>query len=168
MPGHESEAQTRKRRIDPRLQSAGWTIVPFRDGMDVASLTEHAIEEYPTETGPADYPIHALDLIIVANASAPAALKWREVLDHFDAIKIGLTANSNSSSRCRASHSSVGNRNTISPTRALLICRRTLGANSRGLQLLHGALIRPTGAFGNASRQALRRPTTQRMILDRR
>jgi hypothetical protein len=55
MPGPESEAQTRKRRVDLRLKAAGWTIVPFRDGLDVTGLWAHAVEEYPTENGPADY-----------------------------------------------------------------------------------------------------------------
>jgi len=51
----ESEAQTRKKRIDIRLQDAGWKIVPFKDGMNLSSLAHHAIEEYPTANGPADY-----------------------------------------------------------------------------------------------------------------
>jgi hypothetical protein len=29
----ELEGQTRKRRIDPRLKAAGWSVVPFRAGM---------------------------------------------------------------------------------------------------------------------------------------
>ncbi len=51
----ESEAQTRKRRIDARLEAAGWPIVPFRDDLDINSLRLHAVEEYPTGNGPADY-----------------------------------------------------------------------------------------------------------------
>ncbi len=51
----ESEAQTRKKRIDNKLQDAGWDVVPFKIGMNLASLAHHAIEEYPTANGPADY-----------------------------------------------------------------------------------------------------------------
>ncbi|MFO0911493.1 MAG: type I restriction-modification enzyme R subunit C-terminal domain-containing protein [Pirellulales bacterium] len=51
----ESEARTRKTRIDTRLTDAGWTIVPFRERQDVSKLRHHAVEEYPTRNGPADY-----------------------------------------------------------------------------------------------------------------
>lgn len=51
----ESEAQTRKKRIDTKLRDAGWKIVPFKDGMNLGALSNHAIEEFPTANGPADY-----------------------------------------------------------------------------------------------------------------
>lgn len=53
----ESEWQTRRERIDVRLRQAvpPWDIVPHRDGMDVGSLTRHAVTEFPTANGPADY-----------------------------------------------------------------------------------------------------------------
>ncbi len=54
---NESEAKTRKKRIDTKLTSPllNWEIVPFFNGMDISALSAHAVEEYPTETGPADY-----------------------------------------------------------------------------------------------------------------
>lgn len=53
----ESEKITRKKRIDTRLRSSllNWTILPWTDGMDISHLHAHAVEEYPTETGPSDY-----------------------------------------------------------------------------------------------------------------
>jgi type I restriction enzyme, R subunit len=51
----ESEARTRKLRIDNRLKDAGWTIVPFHADLIIGTLAHHAIEEYPTDHGPADY-----------------------------------------------------------------------------------------------------------------
>lgn len=51
----ESEKITRKRRIDPRLQLLGWTVMPYVLGLDTSALTHHAVEEYPTSNGPADY-----------------------------------------------------------------------------------------------------------------
>ena len=51
----ESEKITRKRRIDPRLKHLGWIVTPYLLGMDTSLLRNHAIEEYPTENGPADY-----------------------------------------------------------------------------------------------------------------
>jgi type I restriction enzyme R subunit len=51
----ESERRTRKLRIDPKLQSAGWTVVPYEEGKPLSSYENCAIEEYPSDNGPADY-----------------------------------------------------------------------------------------------------------------
>lgn len=53
----ESEWQTRKRRIDTKLKSLtpAWDIRPYREGMDTSTLDGVAVEEFPTENGPADY-----------------------------------------------------------------------------------------------------------------
>jgi type I restriction enzyme R subunit len=53
----ESEWLTRKTRIDKQLKALkpGWEIIPYKIGMDPATLTHHAVEEYPTANGPADY-----------------------------------------------------------------------------------------------------------------
>ena len=51
----ESEARTRKLRIDAGLGQAGWKIVPFKVGLDLGSLSSHAVGEYPTSNGQADY-----------------------------------------------------------------------------------------------------------------
>ncbi len=55
----ESEWQTRKRRIDPKLESAGWRVVPYHDGESLTAYDRCAIEEYPTDHGPADYALCA-------------------------------------------------------------------------------------------------------------
>ncbi len=51
----ESEQLTRKRRIDPRLRAAGRSIAPFRLGMPTTPPRATAVEEWPTQAGPADY-----------------------------------------------------------------------------------------------------------------
>jgi type I restriction enzyme R subunit len=51
----ESEWETRKTRITPKLISAGWDVVPFNSGKPIGSYHNCAIEEYPTSAGPADY-----------------------------------------------------------------------------------------------------------------
>ncbi len=51
----ESEWLTRKKRIDPKLKAAGWSIVPYQEGMELSGLKSHAVEEFPTANGPADY-----------------------------------------------------------------------------------------------------------------
>lgn len=52
---YEPEWLTRKKRIDPKLKAAGWSIVPFQEGMDLTGYKCHAVEEFPTANGPADY-----------------------------------------------------------------------------------------------------------------
>jgi len=52
---YESEKITRKKRIDKQLKAAGWRIIPYMDGIDLTVLRNHAIEEYQTTHGPADY-----------------------------------------------------------------------------------------------------------------
>ncbi len=54
-PAQESERRTRQRRIDPKLQAWGWNVVPFDPKTPISAYRRHAIEEYPTANGPADY-----------------------------------------------------------------------------------------------------------------
>jgi type I restriction enzyme R subunit len=52
---YESEKITRKKRIDQQLKAAGWFVIPYTEGMSLTILTNHAIEELPTNKGFADY-----------------------------------------------------------------------------------------------------------------
>ncbi len=49
------ESRTRRERIDPGLRAAGWTVAPWRPGTDLSHCRHHALTEYPTANGPADY-----------------------------------------------------------------------------------------------------------------
>src|SRR5258707_510351 len=51
----ESERRTRKSRIDPRLKAWGWELARFDPARPLSAYHRHAIEEYPTANGPADY-----------------------------------------------------------------------------------------------------------------
>jgi type I restriction enzyme R subunit len=53
----ELEWQTRRDRINKKLRALkpAWNIVKFREGLDASALDRHAVEEYPTGNGPADY-----------------------------------------------------------------------------------------------------------------
>lgn len=51
----ESEWQTRKRRIDTKLAALAWKVVRFKDDLDLGKLAAHAVAEFPTANGPADY-----------------------------------------------------------------------------------------------------------------
>jgi hypothetical protein len=48
---NEAEWQTRKNRIDKRLRSIdpGWTIIRYRDGLDLSTLTCHAVGFTPEQ-----------------------------------------------------------------------------------------------------------------------
>ena len=62
-----NEAQTRKQYIDTALKRNGWTkIVPFKEGV---SYKDEAVEEFPTDSGPADYVIFSLEDIILTGVS---------------------------------------------------------------------------------------------------
>src|SRR5919108_1897388 len=53
----ELEWRTRKERIDKKLKSLNppWSIIKHHNGLDTSTLEYHAVEEYPTANGPADY-----------------------------------------------------------------------------------------------------------------
>ena len=62
----ESEKETRKTRIDPKLTTAplNWTIIPWKKGLNTSTLTAHAVEEYPTKNGPADYALFVNGMLL--------------------------------------------------------------------------------------------------------
>lgn len=65
----DSESTTRKRRIDPRLTAAGWSVTSFDPSMSSAIPSAKAVEEWPTELGPADYALcdeHAVRGVVEA------------------------------------------------------------------------------------------------------
>lgn len=53
----ELEWQTRRDRINKKLEALqpAWKIIKYFDGLNPTTLTRHAVEEYPTASGPADY-----------------------------------------------------------------------------------------------------------------
>ena len=54
-PQDESEWTTRKTRIDTRLTALGWKILPFGRFEGAEKCDRHAVAEYQTDNGPADY-----------------------------------------------------------------------------------------------------------------
>ena len=46
---------TRKKLIDPKMEALGWKVVPYQDDVHLSNYDHCAIEEFPTENGPADY-----------------------------------------------------------------------------------------------------------------
>lgn len=50
-----SEWLTRKILIDKALSREGWRVIPYQDGVPLSSWESCAVEEFPTNSGPADY-----------------------------------------------------------------------------------------------------------------
>ncbi len=57
MMAEELEWKTRRDRINKKLAFTNppWKIIKYTEGLDITSLQRHAVEEYPTANGPADY-----------------------------------------------------------------------------------------------------------------
>jgi len=51
----ETERETRKKRVDRKLEAVGWEITKYDKSKPLSSYLSNAIEEYPTLTGPVDY-----------------------------------------------------------------------------------------------------------------
>ncbi len=54
-PVDEQEWLTRKKRVDVRLKALGWELARFSQSRPLSAYAHHAIEEYETANGPADY-----------------------------------------------------------------------------------------------------------------
>jgi type I restriction enzyme R subunit len=63
---HEAEWLTRKKRIDTKLRALNpsWQIIPWHAGLDTSKLTCHAVTEFPTENGPADYALFVNGILL--------------------------------------------------------------------------------------------------------
>jgi type I restriction enzyme, R subunit len=87
----ESERQTRKHRIDPLLKSLGWTIAPFDPERPLAGYEKCAIEEYPTENGPADYALCLNGQIVAVVEAKKVTLGPQNVLTQAERYSRGLS-----------------------------------------------------------------------------
>ncbi|MEK6575416.1 MAG: DEAD/DEAH box helicase family protein [Chloroflexota bacterium] len=69
---------------------------PSSDGSSTAAPTHWGEQDDESDAGPLPIPIHAFDLIVADEChrgyTSSEDSKWREVLNHFDSLKIGLTA----------------------------------------------------------------------------
>lgn len=92
MPDHEAEWKTRRQRIDPRLRAAGWDIVSFKADTPVSSYKRHAVVEYPTETGPADYALFVNGALLGIVEGKKVALGTQSVLIQAERYSRGATS----------------------------------------------------------------------------
>src|SRR5438132_3649920 len=90
----EGEWQTRKLRIDGRLKAQGWKVVPFDPSCAISTYKHHAIEEYPTDNGPADYVLVANGRIIGVVEAKKLSLGPQNVLLQAERYSRGVSAGS--------------------------------------------------------------------------
>ena len=82
MPGtHERECQTRKARIDPRLDAAGWPVQRTPRGSPFRT------EEHETASGPADYALWLDGQIVAAKVPLKAAEDGLQIHGGYGFIK---------------------------------------------------------------------------------
>lgn len=90
---YESEWCTRKSRIDKRLRelAPAWEIIPWRDGLDVSQLMAHAVEEYSTENGPADYALFVKGQLLGIIEAKKVSVNPQNVLEQAKRYASGAT-----------------------------------------------------------------------------
>jgi len=86
----EFEWQTRKERIDTAL-AHHWNLVKHSDYLDLSSLTNHVVVEYPTANGPADYVFFVKGQPVSVLEAKKASTAAQEVLGQAKRYSRGLT-----------------------------------------------------------------------------
>jgi type I restriction enzyme R subunit len=85
-----SEYLTRKQIIDSKLRSAGWKILRFEPDRPLSDCDCFAIEEFPTESGPADYALCVSGEILGVVEAKKLTLGPQEVLPQAERYSRGL------------------------------------------------------------------------------
>jgi type I restriction enzyme R subunit len=86
----ESERVTRKKRIDPLLKAAGWSVESFQTGMDLTQFNQCALEEFPTANGPADYALCLNGKIVAVIEAKKVTLGPQNVLTQAERYATGI------------------------------------------------------------------------------
>ena len=89
----ESEYRTRRKRIDPRLAAAGWTVTAHNPATPLFFYTRHAVTEFPTDNGPADYALFVAGQLLGVIEAKRVTLGPQNVLTQAERYARGLAAN---------------------------------------------------------------------------
>lgn len=89
----EGERRTRKSRIDPKLTACGWQIVPFEPARPLPKYSRHAVEEYPTANGPADYALVVDGQLLGVVEAKKVTLGPQNVLTQAERYSKGIDGN---------------------------------------------------------------------------
>jgi len=87
----EPEVVTRKKRIDPQLRAAGWSITLYQSGMDLSQYSKYALEEFTTDNGPADYALCLEGKIIAVIEAKKLTLGPQNVLTQAERYAQGIS-----------------------------------------------------------------------------
>src|SRR5260370_33418977 len=87
----ESEWATRKKRINPQLAACGWLVEAFDPHNTPETYTHHALTEFPTANGPADYALIATGQLIGVVEAKKLTLGPQNVLTQAERYGRGLT-----------------------------------------------------------------------------
>jgi type I restriction enzyme R subunit len=81
--GNEPEWKTRKQRIDTKLRAChpDWQIIPWTATLDTTRLTCHAVEEFPTANGPADYALFVNGVLLAIIEAKKVTVNPQNVLE---------------------------------------------------------------------------------------
>jgi type I restriction enzyme R subunit len=90
----ESEWQTRRKRIDTRLEALGWSLVPFDTARPLSACPQHAITEFETANGPADYALSLDGKILGIIEAKKLSLGPQNALVQAERYARGVTGNS--------------------------------------------------------------------------
>lgn len=90
----EREFETRKRRIDPRLEAAGWPVVPHdKDQSEAEDYSGKAVKEFPTDNGPVDYALCVDNAVLGVVEAKKVSLGPQGVLTQAERYAKGLSEN---------------------------------------------------------------------------
>jgi type I restriction enzyme R subunit len=88
----KSEFVTRKQIVDAKLKAAGWNVGKFDQDKPLSEYDRCAIEEYPTENGPADYALCVGGVILGVVEAKKLSLGPQNVLTQAERYSRGLMA----------------------------------------------------------------------------
>ena len=89
----EPEWLTRKTRIDGKLRALGWKIVPHTSTFRPDTADRVAVEEYPTENGPADYALFVNGRMLAIVEAKKISLGPQNVLTQAQRYSEGVAGN---------------------------------------------------------------------------
>lgn len=91
---YESEAQTRRKRIDPKLKEQGWSVADFDATVPLSSWSGKAVAEFATDNGPADYALCNNGKILGVVEAKKLTVGPQNVLTQAERYSRGATMNS--------------------------------------------------------------------------
>src|SRR6266536_419660 len=87
----ESEYRTRRQRIDPMLEAQSCDVVAFDPAQPLSNYAHHALTEFPTDNGPADYALVAAGQLLGIVEAKKLTLGPQNALTQAERYSRGVT-----------------------------------------------------------------------------